>query len=84
MSDKRVAAVLEKARTLRELPTPKRRRAIRLRAGLVQQDVADALGVTREAVAKWETGDRAPRGELLQAYVALLQQLQAGQKRSRS
>ena len=32
----------------------------RKRAGLTQQELADALGVTQAAVANWETGRRCP------------------------
>lgn len=33
----------------------------RLRAGLTQQEVADALGVTKAAVCTWESGTSKPR-----------------------
>jgi SOS-response transcriptional repressor LexA len=43
-------------------------------AGLTQDDVAKALGVTRSAVAQWEaTGGTAPRGKRLKALAAILQ-----------
>ncbi|WP_008307822.1 XRE family transcriptional regulator [Leptolyngbya sp. PCC 6406] len=35
-------------------------RAFREQAGLAQQQLGEAIGVTRQTVAAWETGDRAP------------------------
>jgi transcriptional regulator with XRE-family HTH domain len=61
------------------------RRAIRLDRDLTQQDEADAISakvgrkVHRETVARWESGDRTPRGDLLLAYVELLDDLRAEQ-----
>lgn len=52
-------------------------RAIRLAAGVTQDEVAQALGITRVTVARWECAMRAPRGELRDAYVELLDRLQA-------
>jgi DNA-binding transcriptional regulator YiaG len=37
-----------------------------------QQVVAQELGVTREAVARWELGQRTPRPQMAQRYLALL------------
>lgn len=58
-----------------ELPQPDERRRLREAAGLSQQEVADALGVTRAAVGHWETGLRSPRGRLLTAYVDVIRVL---------
>lgn len=52
----------------RELPAPNVCRAIRIASGLTQGEMAEAIGVTRQAVTQWETGARAPRGRLLDAY----------------
>ena len=35
-------------------------KALRRRAGLSQEQVAEQVGVSRQAVAKWESGERAP------------------------
>ncbi len=35
-------------------------RIFRKKSGLTQEDVAEKLGVSRQAVAKWERGDTAP------------------------
>ena len=41
---------------------PRQIRAIRAWFGLSQQDLADRLHVTQNAVARWETGSRNPSG----------------------
>jgi DNA-binding XRE family transcriptional regulator len=61
----------------RALPSPPIRLALRADAGLTQQDLADALGVHRETVSRWERGARSPRGRLLIAYVELLDELRS-------
>lgn len=58
-----------------ELPQPAERRRLREAVGLSQQEVADALGVTRAAVGHWETGLRSPRGRLLAEYVTVIRVL---------
>jgi DNA-binding transcriptional regulator YiaG len=42
-------------------PTAAQRRAIRLRAGVSQAALADALGTTTKGVLRWETSERPPR-----------------------
>jgi transcriptional regulator with XRE-family HTH domain len=68
-------ALRKKRHARAALPTPAVRRALRLDSGLAQQDVADALGVHRETVSRWERGIRTPRGALLIAYTDLLREL---------
>jgi transcriptional regulator with XRE-family HTH domain len=70
-----LAVALELARARRRLPAPAARRHLREAAGLTQQDVAAALGVTREAVALWEAGRRRPRASRAVDYLALLDRL---------
>jgi DNA-binding transcriptional regulator YiaG len=53
------------------------RRALREANGLSGADLAKPLHVTRQTVSKWESGKRTPRGELLEAYVAVLEELAA-------
>jgi transcriptional regulator with XRE-family HTH domain len=48
------------------------RRALREGNGLTLQDVADACGVSFQAISHWELGDRSPRGRNLQRYVEAL------------
>lgn len=71
----KLQALQEKSRIHRRLPPPPMRRAIRKNAGITQSDVAAALGVDRVTVARWERGERTPRGALLRAYVKLLESL---------
>ncbi|MET7775374.1 helix-turn-helix transcriptional regulator [Streptomyces mirabilis] len=59
-----------------DLPAPARRREVRERAGLSQQELADVIGSTRQAVSHWEMGSRTPRGLLLARYVEAIRALQ--------
>lgn len=75
-----VATTAEKIRSRlrvhRDLPDPEQRRALREAAGLSQQELANTIGVTRQAVSHWETGARnIPRGQLLDRYVEVLNTL---------
>jgi transcriptional regulator with XRE-family HTH domain len=67
--------LIEQVRTARRLPPPALARAIRDAAGVSQQQIADELGVNRVSVARWELGERIPRGELRLRYVVLLEGL---------
>ena len=71
----RVAAKID---SRRRLPVPAMRRYIRLAAELTQQDVAESLGVDRVTVARWESGRRTPRGQLLLDYLDLLDEMKNG------
>ena len=51
---------------------PETARALRQQACLTQQDVADALGVCRVAIHRWETGSRLPTGDMAVRYLELL------------
>jgi transcriptional regulator with XRE-family HTH domain len=72
----RMSALLEEVRTALRLPPPTRAREIRMAAGISQQRLADELGVDRVTVARWELGDRRPRGQLLMRYARVLIELQ--------
>ncbi|WP_426365648.1 helix-turn-helix domain-containing protein [Streptomyces sp. E-08] len=54
------------------LPTPKERRRLREALALSEEQVAEAMGVTRATVRSWETGRSAPRGRKREAYARLL------------
>lgn len=47
-------------------------RAVRESAGLSLAEVAAECAVTKSAVHRWETGQRAPRGEAALRYLTLL------------
>jgi DNA-binding XRE family transcriptional regulator len=67
--------LLAEARMRRSLPEPPLRRLLRERAGLSQQEVADAIGVSRPAVTRWENGLRLPRTVARARYAELLERL---------
>ncbi|MGW3910569.1 helix-turn-helix transcriptional regulator [Streptomyces sp. NPDC005070] len=67
----------ELSRLRGELPDPEQRRNIRETVGLSQQDIADIVGVSRQAITAWEAGDRYPRKEQLARYVEALTALKA-------
>lgn len=47
-------------------------RAVRIAAGMTQQQLADALGVAQQSVTRWETGEREPRVSTLRRIAAVL------------
>lgn len=64
----------ERARLLRLLPSPSRRRGLRLDAGYSLEDVAKAVGVSRMTVYRWESCRQSPRTvENLKAYKMVLE-----------
>ena len=69
--------LLATSRTRRALPEPAIRRLLRSRAGISQGAIARALGVSRAAVCRWESGLRTPVGTHLDTYVDLLTRLAA-------
>lgn len=54
---------------------PTTRKAIRVRCGLSQQQLADTLGVTQTTVQRWENGTRNPRGANAARYYGTLDAL---------
>lgn len=77
MLDASIQPVVAKTRLRRSFPAPEVRRHLRRRAGLSQQDLAAALGVNRATIARYELGERLPRGELFVRYARLLDVLAA-------
>jgi transcriptional regulator with XRE-family HTH domain len=67
----------QKVRAKRELPPPAERRAIRISAGVSQEDIAKELGLSRAAISRWETDKRCPQDEHLLAYVKILRTLRS-------
>ena len=71
-----LALLLERADARRvALPKPAMRRLLRVRAGLTQAEIAELVGVKRNAVTRWENGTRNPRGHVRTAYAELLEAL---------
>jgi DNA-binding transcriptional regulator YiaG len=58
-----------------KLPSPTRRRAIRVRAGATLEEVGDLVGVSSEAVRLWETGQRTPSETHRENYIDVLDEL---------
>ncbi len=69
------AALGQRLHSRRRLPPPEVRRAIRIASGVHASEIATLLGVTRQAVSKWERGLCSPSDEHLDAYVAILVEL---------
>ncbi|WP_327310077.1 helix-turn-helix domain-containing protein (plasmid) [Streptomyces sp. NBC_01298] len=59
------------------LPPPQVRVQLRLAAGLTQKDIAEAIGVTRVAVTRWELDQAQPRRPQRNLYIHLLRGLAA-------
>ncbi len=70
-----LAQPLRLASWKRELPPAAKRRVARLGAGVTQESIAQAIGVTRQAITQWESGVRDPRGNHLRRYVTILRRL---------
>ncbi|MFD0721271.1 helix-turn-helix transcriptional regulator [Streptomyces globosus] len=68
MSSTTSELIRARLRIRRSLPEPHVCRAAREAAGLTQKDVAEAVGVTIQAVSYWEAGLRRPRGERFDRY----------------
>jgi DNA-binding transcriptional regulator YiaG len=71
-----MSVLLEEVRVRRQFPSRAVARAIREEAGVSQRRLAEELGVHPVTVARWELGQRRPRGPVLTAYIELLRQLQ--------
>ena len=59
------------------MPPLSHRTSIRTNLGFTQQMLADWLGVSRAAVARWESGERNPKGKNHQAYAKILRQMES-------
>lgn len=69
------ASLVQRVQDRRSLPPPAMRRAIREAAHLSLGEVGEEVGVTAQAVSKWELGERFPRREHLHRYAELLRLL---------
>ncbi|MFE6911916.1 helix-turn-helix domain-containing protein [Streptomyces erythrochromogenes] len=58
-----------------DLPSPQVRQQLRIAAGLTQTQIADAVGVKKLAVKRWESGKAEPRQPNRDVYAHLLRRL---------
>lgn len=70
-----IGSLIDEVRSRPRLPVPAIRQAIRLKADVPQDRMAQELGVHRVTFLRWENGDRTPRGAHLEAYSRLLHEL---------
>jgi transcriptional regulator with XRE-family HTH domain len=66
-----------RARAQRELPDPRRAKALRQAAGISLNEMAAVVGVSQRAIVYWESGKRRPRAAQLERYVRVLHLLAA-------
>ena len=64
--------LIDEIRESRGLPGPKVARLIRVSAGVTQGRMARELGAHRVTLARWESGECQPRGEVRSRYTRLL------------
>ena len=57
------------------LPVPSVCRTVRIQAGWSQERVAQAVGISRPTISRYESGEIAPRGAARRLYAALLFEL---------
>jgi HTH-type transcriptional regulator/antitoxin MqsA len=74
--DPAVRSLLSQVQARKSLPPAPVRKAIRVASGASVAAVAAACGVYEMTVARWENGERTPRGEHLEKYVEVLKLLQ--------
>jgi len=73
--DKVLDHALALGRVRRMLSAPDELRAIRERAGITQEQLALAVGVSRSALQRWEAGQRSPRRLHLATYAQALKRI---------
>lgn len=71
-----VEDLLAEVRNVRRSPSPDAARLIRRAAKVTQERMAQALGVDRTTLARWEAGTMHPRPAQRDAWHALLAQLE--------
>lgn len=71
-----IERLAERARLRGQLPSPAMCRAIRINAGVTQEELAAAVGVSRQTLIHWERAERRPRLDARERYARALQLLQ--------
>jgi DNA-binding transcriptional regulator YiaG len=69
------AASLQMLALVRAMTESGEAREIRQRARVSLTEMSDAVGVAPATVARWEVGDRRPRGDAALRYLGVLQSL---------
>ena len=72
---KSINVAIERARRRKRLGPPEVRRLLREQAGLTQIELAEAIGVTRATVGRWESGARNPSRRVVDRYLEVLERL---------
>jgi DNA-binding XRE family transcriptional regulator len=75
MNERLLEGLVSRRHALQGLPTPERARAIRMRAGATQAELAAVIGVRRETLLAYEKGHSRPTGRVAIAYAAALEKL---------
>jgi DNA-binding transcriptional regulator YiaG len=70
-----IEELLSEARTRQALPPPAVCRALRVRVGLTQQELASLLEVHKTTITRWESGARIPRRKACTEFALLLERL---------
>ena len=66
---------IEQAVLRRKLPPASHRRAIREQSCMTQHEVGKAVGASRVAICRYESGEREPHGVVRERYALLLDRL---------
>lgn len=74
--------VAEQLQLVRQFTTSGDARRLRELARLSQSEVGRSVGVDASTVARWERGERLPRGEAAIRYARLLDRLQRAAERA--
>jgi DNA-binding transcriptional regulator YiaG len=70
-----LATLRARARAQRDLPDPRRAKALRRASGVSLREFAAVVGVTVRTLCYWEAGQRRPSGKQLERYAEVLRAL---------
>lgn len=68
--------IVQLANARKRVRDGKTAREIRIRAGVTEENMAQALGVTQSTISRWEGGSRQPRGDAAIRWAHLLTELE--------
>lgn len=75
MNHAALADIRRRAALRRALPAPSERRRLRREARISLDDIAAAVGVTRECIRLWEVGKQEPHDRHVEPYLRALEAL---------